>query len=274
VKVKMIKRMVGSMLLVVVLALLGASAVLASSDPAQAERLYNETPISGTLAGNRGGAYAYYKVEYPGDGNVVSVEVTVSPGDPAAMKGLSLKLYNASGSELGVAVPIDKGLAVPYSDSNKGTWTVQFANYLDGTPVAFTIVAKGLPTVALPTIATSVAAPAVQAVAAPAAPASGPTPMSGILTGNGAGAFAHVDLGYPADDSEMTVTLTYNPANPATRMGVGLTVYGPDGQSWKGEPGETPGEFSVTLNSSTAGKYEAVVWNYIPGFTINYTLTK
>ncbi len=271
----MIKRMVGSLLLVLVLSLLGASAVFASSDPATAERLYNDTPIGGTLTGDRGGAFAYFTVVYPGDDSVVSVELTVAPGDPAAMKGISLKLYNASGTELGVAVPIDKGLAVLYSDGNPGTWTVQFANYLDGTAVAYSVVAKGLPTVAPATPAPATAAPTTPAPAAATPPTTAaPTPMVGTLTGDGAGAFARVDLGYPADDSEMIVTLNYNPANPATRMGVGLTVYGPDGQSWKGQPGATPGEFSVSLNSSTVGKYEAVVWNYIPGFTINYALTK
>jgi len=268
----MIRKTVGSILLVLALTLLGAGAVLAGPDPAQADPLYNETPISGTLTGSRGGAFAYYKVNYPGNGNVVSVELSVSPGDPAAMKGISLKLYSASGTELGVVVPTGTGLAVPYSDDTQGTWTVQIGNYLDGVTVAYTIVAKGLPKVQTPVKETAPAAP--QAANRPAVTVKAPTPSVGALAGNNAGAFARIELDYPADGSEMHVTLNYSPADPATRRGVGLTVYGPNGQSWKGQPGATPGEIKAIVASSAAGKYEAVVWNYISGFSIDYKVTQ
>ena len=275
----MVKRAVGLLLLVLVVSLLGASAVLAASSPAAAERLYNETPISGTLTGNRGGAFAYYRIEYPGNGNVVSVELTVAPGDPAAMKGISLKLYNASGTQLGTSVPIDKGLAVPYSDNVAGTWTVQFANYLDGTTIYYSIVAKGLPTVA---VATATAVPGQTPVPGttpttqvrPGATATPAAPLAGSLTGNSAGAFVKMPLDYAANGSDMVVTVFYTPSNPATAKGVGVTVYGPNGQMWKGEPGGANGEIKVTVNSSTAGAYELVIWNYIDGFTMNYSVTK
>jgi len=261
---------IGVLLLAVALLLLGAQAVLAGSDPATAERLYNNTPVSGALVGNRGGAFAYYKIEYPGDNRVVSVELSVSPGDPAAMKGIVLKLYNASGSELGLAVPIDKGLAVPYGDTTQGTWLVQVGNYLHGTVVNYTLVAKGLPAAAAPTTA-PVSAPA----AAPApAPAIAGFPLSGTLTGDRAGAFVRADLGYAADGSNLVVSLNYTPADPATAKGIGLTVYGPDGRSWQAKPADGPGNLKATVNSDVPGKYEVVVWNYIHGFTMDYRVIR
>jgi len=262
-------------LLLVLATLLGGatSSLAASPTPAGAEPLYNDTPIAFSLVGNSGGSFAYFTINYPGNENVVSVELSVYPGDPAAMKGVSLKLYNKSGSELGVAVPIASGLAVMYGDSVQGVWTVQVANYINGVPLNFSIRAIGLPSQPAPVTPAAPAQPA--APAAPAvkpAPTTAPSAMAGALAGNSAGAFARFTL--TGDGSDVALTGMFNPDTPASKNAIGFTVYGPTGKSWKAASTKTPGERVVSFPTSAGSVYEVVVYNYVDGFTANYSITK
>jgi hypothetical protein len=262
-------------LLLVVATLLGGatSALAASPTPAGAETLYNDTPIGFSLVGNRGGSFAYFTVNYPGDENVVSVELSVYPGDPAAMKGVSLKLYNKNGAQLGNAVPISSGIAVLYGDSVQGVWTVQVANYMDGVTLNFSIRAIGLPSQPAPAAPVAPAKPA-----APAAPAvtpaqtATPSAMAGTLAGNSGGAFARYTL--KGDGSTMALTGAFNPDTPASKNAIGYTVYGPTGASWKATTTMTPGERVVSFPTDAGSAYEVVVYNYVDGFTVNYSITK
>ena len=269
-------------LLLVLATLLGsATSVLAASPtPAGAEPLYDNTPINFSLAGNRGGSFAYFTVTYPGDDSVVAVQLAVFPGDPAAMKGVSLKLYNKSGTQLANSVPYSSGLAVLYGDSDPGVWTVQVANYVDGATLNFSIEAVGLPSQPAPAAPAAPATPVPPAAPAPAAPATTVTPastttpsaMAGALAGNSGGAFARFTLA--GDGSTVTLIGTFNPDTPASKNAIGFTVYDPSGKSWKATTTMTPGERVVTFPTSAGSAYEVVVYNYVDGFTVNYSISK
>lgn len=240
-------------------------ALAATADPSQAERLFNDVPLSGTLTGSRAGAFAYYRIEYPGDDRVIAIELSVTPGDPATMRGVGINLYGPNGFKMGELVPIGSGVAVLYGDKVRATWIVQVYNYLPDVTVQYSIVAKGLP---------EVQAPAVRAATAPVmapAPAAAPR-MSGTLLGNRGGAFARIPLEYAGDGSEARYKLIFSPDDPVVANGVGLTVYGPGGRAWAGQPTGTPGERVVTFSSGAAGRYELVVHNYIEGLLIQYSV--
>lgn len=263
-------------LLLVLATLLGGatSALAASPTPAGAEPLYNNAPIRFALTGSPGGSFAYFTVTYPGDDSVVAVELTVFPGDPAAMKGVSLRLYNQSGGELGNAVAYSGGLSLLYGDSDPGVWTVQVANYLDGGALGFSIQAAGLPSQPVP----AATAPAVAAQApapAPAAPVPAvpaPEAMAGALTGSAAGAFARYTLA--GDGTTVTLTGVFTPDSPASKNAMGFTVYDSSGSSWEATTTSTPGERVVTFDTSVGHTYEVVVYNYVDGFTVQYHIAK
>ncbi len=262
-----LKSSVWLILVLAVMCVAPFGALAGASDPAQAERLFNDVPLGGTLTGSRAGAFAYYRIEYPGDDRVISVELSVTPGDPAMMQGVGINLYGPNGFKMGEPVPIGSGVAVLYGDNVRATWIVQVYNYLPDVTVQYSIVARGLPEVPAPTAAT-VATPVV----APA-PAAAPR-MSGALLGNRGGAFARIPLEYAGDGSEVRYKLIFSPDDPVVVNGVGLTVYGPDGRAWAGQPTGTPGERVVAFSSSVAGRYELVVYNYIEGLVIQYSVSR
>lgn len=243
------------------------SALAATADPLQAKRLFNDVPLGGTLMGNRAGAFAYYRIEYPGDDRVIAVELSVTPGDPATMRGVGINLYGPNGFKMGETVPIGSGVAVLYGDKVKATWIVQVYNYLPDVTVRYSIVARGLPEVQTPA-----AAPATAPVVAPA-PTAAPR-MSGTLLGSRGGAFARIPLEYAGDGSEARYKLIFSPDDPVVANGIGVTVYGPDGRAWAGQLTGVPGERVVVFSSSAAGRYELVIHNYIEGLAIQYSVSR
>jgi hypothetical protein len=251
------------------LLLVGPGAALAA-DPVQSEALYNNAPRAGTLTGNPAGAFAYYRIDYPGDDRVISIELSVSPGDPATMSGVGINLYGPNGVVLGEVVPIGSGVAILYGDQVQATWLVQVYNYLPNTAVHYSIIAKGLPEVL---VATAAPAPTPAAgTAVTMAPAKA-FPVSGTLVGERGGAFVRIPSDYTGSGAQARYTLMFSSDTPVVAQGVGLTVYGPDGSSWTAEPTGTPGERRVTFSSTASGLYELVIHNYIPGFAMHYSVS-
>jgi len=247
---------------------LGAIAAAPGSATAPAV-LWDNQPISHMLTGNGGGAFAYYAIDYPGDGRVVTIELRYVPADPVTKLGVGFQVYGPNGYWIGQGLQManSDGVGVTqlqYSDHNPATWLVQVYNYLPGHNVWYDIVAQGLPPV-----------PAAPAAPAPLAspPAGSSLAAAGQLVGNGGGAFAKYDLTVPAYSSDVLVTLTWWPDDPVIATGVGFVVYGQSGEVARGDPTGRPGERSVTLPAGRPGSYLVQIYNYMPGLAIGYVLT-
>ncbi len=102
-------------------------------------------------------------------------------------------------------------------------------------------------------------------------------PASGILTGNAAGAFAYFTVNYPGDLRVVTIELEFAPADPVTRLGVGLNVYGPGGyvigQTGAEDPDSEDKVLTVRYSDSNKAVWLVQVYNYIPNHTVSFSVT-
>lgn len=249
---KLRKRIGWVVVLALAFGLAAAGGVVAQS--ADREALADRTPVSGTLTGSRGGAFAYYTIDYPGNRHVVTIELRFTPNDRVTSSGVGFNVYGPAGYVIGQGKPnenADRGvLELQYSDDNKATWLVQVHNYIPDRVVSYTIVVKGLP----------------------APPGS---PVSGTLPGKQSGAFAFHTYDYPGDLRVVTIELEFVPADPVTCLGVGFNVYGPGG-FLIGEgtrKDEThPGVLGLEYSDDNEAVWLVQVYNYIPDRVIDYTI--
>ena len=127
---------------------LAVSGVVAADDEARVA-LTGGSPVSGVLTGNRAGAFAYFTVDYPGNRDVVRIELTFVPGDPVTSRGVGFNVYGPGGYEIGQGKRNAAGdagvLELMYSDDNQATWLVQVYNYMPDRTIAYSIVVEGLP---------------------------------------------------------------------------------------------------------------------------------
>lgn len=261
-------------ILVVACALSLSAIAAAPSSADSAEPLQNEQPVSATLTGNGGGAFAFYTVDYPGDESVVTIELRYTPADPVTTAGVGFNVYAPDGFHIGQAQPIDDTggdgvMRLQYSDNNKATWLVQVYNYIPEHTISYRIVAEGLPATE-PAAAT----PAADIVSEPQPTITAmPLAGSGYLTGNAGGAYAFYEVTVPADASDVEVTLTWSPDDPIIATGVGFVAYGPSGEVSRGTGTGNPGERIATLAADMPGVYLVQVYNYIDGLAVQYVLS-
>jgi hypothetical protein len=257
------------------LALFALSATMIAAAPSSPDApvaLYNEEAVRGTLTGNRGGAFAYYRVDYPGDQSVVTIELQYVPADPVTTAGVGFNVYGSNGFFIGQGqVVTDTGgsgiFQLPYSDNNKATWLVQVYNYIPNHSISYSISAEGLPAQEAPAVPT-----AVPVVATPAPVTTTGLQGAGNLTGNHGGAFAVYKVDLVAGAHDVKVTLNWSPDDGNIAKGVGFVVYGPSGKVAQGAPTGTPGERTTTLSPSVTGVYQVQIYNYIDGLPIHYML--
>ena len=98
--------------------------------------------ISGTLAGDGGGSYVYYTIDYPGDGSTQTVTVNYSPTGIDVGNGVSVSIYQDGttlNSESGSASSQPGTLAVGYTSLTKGPVLIQIANYNPSPTISYTI---------------------------------------------------------------------------------------------------------------------------------------
>jgi hypothetical protein len=232
--------------------------------------LLNENPVSGTLTGNRAGAFAYYTINYPGDLRVVTIELEFAPADPVTRLGVGLNVYGPGGYLLGqtgqLPDTVEESVAVCYSDDKEAVWLVQVYNYIPNHTVSYSVLAKGLPEV------TAVSPAPTPTPSDTQPPASLQTPVAGSMLGHAAGAYHFYEFSYPGDGSEVTVRVTYTPDNDLIAQGVGFVVYGPTGRVARGEGTGKPTQRQATFSSDVPGSYLIQVYNYIEGLTIDYEI--
>jgi hypothetical protein len=101
-------------------------------------------------------------------------------------------------------------------------------------------------------------------------------PAGGMLTGNRAGSFAYYTIDYPGDLRVVTVELEFAPADPVTRLGVGLNVYGPGayviGQTSLEDPSSEDKLLTIRYSDDNEATWLVQVYNYIPNHTISYSV--
>ena len=94
----------------------------------------------GALPGSRGGAYAYYQFEYPGDNSKVNLKMTLDLDAPGMAEGVSFVVYGPTG-QVARGRPTNKPgeREDSFSSGAAGTYLIQVYNYLDGITVNYTI---------------------------------------------------------------------------------------------------------------------------------------
>ena len=258
------------LLAVLILCALGLSLIAAiPGDPDAPQALHSEEWVSGELIGNRGGAFGYYSINYPGDGSVVTIEVRYQPADPGTKRGFGFNVYGPHGFVLGEAVGTNDrdGYGVlwfQYSDHNPATWLVQVYNYIPGHRVGYGIIAKDL----------HERKPQPQPTAAPLPKAAPPIPLigAGYLTGWPGGSYTFYNVTVAVSEPDVQLTLTSSASEDNLITGVGFVVYGPSGEVARGTAAGVQGERKATLPATAPGVYRVQVYNYIPGLTVSYLL--
>lgn len=245
--------------------------------------------VTGTLAGNSGGAFAYFQFPYLGDGSTVKLALIAAPVLPLENGAFGFNVYFA-GALAGSAARSSSAnnmALVAFSSATAGPVLVQVFNYDPTTTVAYTLTPTGLPVMAGRSTTTTTAAPVPPAAAAtatpvplPAASTSAGQPIvavggavSGTLPGNSGGAFAHYILNYPGNNKKVTITLSVSPYFSMQAYGsAGLIVYHPRGYQATNTQATGPGVVTAVLSDYTAGPFTLLVFNYDPAVSITYTL--
>jgi hypothetical protein len=275
-----------ALVLVLLLGIAGQSrAIVMGTTPQDAETLVGDTPMTGMVVGNRAGSFGYYRIEYPGNEDVVNIRVTFLPGDPATMTGVGFNVYGDQGALLGEGSQrAEPGLVeLMYSSETAETWLVQVYNYIPEHTVWFEIVAEGLPVA--PAVTPTPVAPAVTPTPVVTPTPTEPEPVvdrrltpgaiaAGTLVGSRAGSFSLYELAYPGDDSDVPLTLWFWPADPTLEPRMGFNVYDPTGRLVaQGTIREELGKVA-TLSTDVPGIYTVQVYNYNEGLPMEYTLSR
>jgi hypothetical protein len=247
-------------LLVILLVLMGTIRADISHDASAPVDIPYDQEVSFTLSGNRAGAFAYYSIEYPGDGRVVTIELDLAPGDPVAMNAAGLNVYGPNGYFIGSGVKspdkVDRKV-VQWSDYNRTRWLIQVYNYLHDVPVSFRLKVSGLP------------APQPERHVMTPAEATTFSMAGGGLIGDHAGSFHYYTVESNGNGSSVTLRLYKDPDTPVVSQAVGLNVYAPhDGVLAASD------SHKVRFDLEDSGTYLVQVYNYLHGWNVNYVLTK
>ena len=76
------KEWMGVLLVVALLFAVGGRVLAVSTDAANPEVLIPERPVTAVLPGSPAGEFHFYAIPYPGNGSVVTIRMTYTPGDP------------------------------------------------------------------------------------------------------------------------------------------------------------------------------------------------
>jgi hypothetical protein len=233
-----------------------------SHDPYQPIMVSADQSLTFVLVGNRAGAFAYYAIEYPGDGRIITIELDMAPGDPAAARGLGFNVYGPNGYFISPSYSstdkVDRK-ETRWADHHPAQWLIQVYNYLDGVPATLDLRIEGLP-LAEP-------APTREPVMSPSE-ANTFSISCGDLLGDRGGNYRYYRLESLGDDEEVTLSLYYDPDNHLVAKGFGLNVYSPDGKHC------AQGSHTVAFRCPVPGTYLVQVYNYLHAISIHYVLTR
>jgi len=245
-----------------IIALVAASTTSAdiSHDPAMPAAILYDQSFDFALVGNRAGAFAYYSLEYPGDGSIITIELDMAPGDPVAAQGLGFNVYGKNGFLIGsgtIALGKPDRKVLLWADPNPAPWLIQVYNYLDGVVANLQLEVTGLPN----------PAPTPQPMMMPVQ-ATTFSVVTASLTGNSGGNFHYYKIESTGDGSEVVLQLYHTPDNQWISNGFGLKVYGPE-EGMRVAQGSHEARFS----RDSPGTYLVQVYNYVHAINVTYLLT-
>lgn len=95
---------------------------------------------TGTLAGNRSGAFAVYKLDYRGDGSEVVMTMSFTPDDPVIARGVGFVVYGPSGEvSRGQSTGLPGQRKAVFASREPGAYTVQVFNYIQGVVIQYSV---------------------------------------------------------------------------------------------------------------------------------------
>ncbi|TAK23335.1 MAG: hypothetical protein EPO26_08815 [Chloroflexota bacterium] len=239
--------------------------------------------VAASVVGNSGGAYRYYRIDYPGSGVPVPISMRAQPGRGTAGVATGFKVYGPAGL-FGEAIGDDRSTtdstyALTLSHATAGAYYIQVFNYIEGLPLGFQLTTSGLSTGRPAAGATPVAAIGSTSPDTTAAPSVTSMTTGGILGPAAGGAFRYYPIDYPGGRTKMSMTIGYGPLAFHSDQAVGFNLYrsDPDGPMLIGSGSESGRNESTatevfTLEAEEAQRYLLQVFNYLPGTEIQYTL--
>jgi len=123
----------------------GASATATPSAAGTEEQAPEEAAawgtVSGAVIGDRAGAFAAHTIQSSGDGEDITVTMTVSPADPLFSVAFGLNVYSPSGQLVAVAAETgDQGVReATWASDAEGSYYLQVYNYSDGVVMYYTL---------------------------------------------------------------------------------------------------------------------------------------
>ena len=228
--------------------------------------------VSGTIVGNKGGAYRYYQFAYPGANVPVQIHLTWNPGFASTGRAFGFNVYGPNGfvgegirgDDAGEASTANLSLAAP----TPGTYLVQVYSYTADTVQNFAVDFAGLGPAPTPVADNVVPERAVSVQQQTAS-------LGGALTGRSAGAFNFFLLGYPGGQWPMTVSLSFTPASALPVDAFGFNLYDEGNLAGTGVEVARSGETAtktLTISSVAPGTYGLQVYNYADGVTGSYVV--
>ena len=233
--------------------------------------------IGGSMLGNGAGAFKYYTLRYPGGNAAMTVTMNASPVYTGSGQALGFNLYRQvpNGSSTlaatGTVSAQDTNsatISATVSARSASSYQLQVYNYWNGVNVSFGIQTTGL---AGPAPAASGNVDAAHAIVLNSArPGATET-----LTGNGGGAFNDFLVSYPGNQSQLSMSVTYDSLGGASPTAVGFNVY--DGSilvATATAADDGSGVFSAIWNyqNADAKTLGVQVFNYAGGATTAYTI--
>lgn len=219
-------------------------------------------PTMGSLTGNRAGAFAYYRFDYPGKHVVAKLTLSFSPDDSVVHPAIGLNIYAPDGTAYNTRSIDAFGLQqVRFASGLAGSYLVQIYNYAPGYTINYVLTLQG---VSVPSIPTPTPAPNTLIQS-----------LWGSLVGNRGGAFAYYTFYYPGDGSTVRLIATFWPADEWLNRGQGFNVYGGGRLIAQSQPERDNISRQIAeFSSYLAGTFVIQVYNYNPGVTTTYTLSR
>ena len=95
----------------------------------------------------------------------------------------------------------------------------------------------------------------------------------GSSTGNEGGAIQLHTFAYLGDEEDVTVTMSFSPADPSFGKAIGFDIYAPTGDIVaSGVSSDEGGVLEATFASDIEGEFGVQVYNYTEDVVLNYTL--
>jgi len=260
--------------LVLVVALVSTGLASADGNDVPERALPLTSPVFGSLTGNSAGAYAFYRFDYPGNFWVAKLTLSFSPDDSVVHRAIGLIIYAPDSTAYTSSITTTLGLQqVRFAADLAGSYLVQVFNYAQGYTINYTLTTQGIP---LPPLAPPpVTPPAGVDNTTPAGAIPLGQSVSGSVTGSGGGAFAYYTFFYPGDESQVSLDMTVWPADSFLNRGQGFNVYlGGRRIAKSGQDKDDIGRLTARFSSVLAGNVLIQVYNYNPGLTTQFTLSR